>query len=58
MAMQVQQQLQLLQQQYQDSVAQKEALKRHKVITALRIERSAVLTTALSHEKVIGSFKH
>ena len=50
---QVQHQLKLLQQQYQERVDKKEALKKHKIITALRIERSGILTTALSSEKVL-----
>ena len=42
----------MLQQQYQDSVNQRESLKQRKVQTALRLERAAVLITALSDEKV------
>ena len=42
----------VLQQQYQDSVAQREGLKERKKLTALRLERASVLITALSDEKV------
>ncbi|CAH1791320.1 unnamed protein product [Owenia fusiformis] len=44
--------LQLLQQQYQDSVNQRESLKERKKLTGMRLERASVLITALSDEKV------
>ncbi len=45
--------LNMLQQQYQDSVNQREALKERKKLTALRLQRASVLITALSDEKVM-----
>ena len=42
----------MLQQQYQDSVSQREGLKERKSLTALRLTRASVLITALSDEKV------
>ncbi|XP_074663059.1 dynein axonemal heavy chain 6-like [Tubulanus polymorphus] len=47
----IQEHLKMLQQQYQDSVNQREALKERKVITALRLQRASILITALSGEK-------
>ncbi|KAK3576323.1 hypothetical protein CHS0354_039732 [Potamilus streckersoni] len=41
-----------LQQQYQDSVNQREALKQYKITTELRLKRAAVLISALADEKV------
>ena len=42
----------MLQQQYQDSVNQREGLKERKVLTGLRLQRASVLIAALSDEKV------
>jgi len=44
--------LALIQNQYQDSVNQRETLKERKKTTALRLERASVLTNALADEKV------
>ncbi|XP_041352994.1 dynein heavy chain 6, axonemal-like isoform X2 [Gigantopelta aegis] len=44
--------LKLIQQQYQDSVNQREGLKERKKITALRLQRASVLISALADEKV------
>ena len=49
---QIQEHLSMLQQQYQDSVSQREGLKERKSLTALRLTRASVLITALSDEKV------
>lgn len=46
----------MLQQQYIDSVNQRESLKEHKVLTALRLERASILIEALSNEKVSFAF--
>ncbi|XP_023930267.1 dynein heavy chain 6, axonemal [Lingula anatina] len=48
----IQDHLKLLQQQYQDSVNQRESLKERKKTTALRIQRASVLISALADEKV------
>ena len=48
----------MLQQQYQDSVEQREALKERKTLTALRLDRAAVLIGALSDEKVRCTIVH
>ena len=45
----------MLQQQYQESVNQREGLKERKVLTALRLQRASVLIAALSDEKVTGN---
>ncbi|XP_071080158.1 dynein axonemal heavy chain 6-like [Haliotis cracherodii] len=44
--------LKMIQQQYQDSVNQREALKERKKTTALRLQRASVLVSALADEKV------
>ena len=49
----IQEQLQLLQQQYDDSVAQLEELKKKKELTIIRLERASVLTTSLAEEQVL-----
>lgn len=48
----IQEQLQLLQQQYDDSVAQLEELKQKKELTIIRLQRASVLTAALAEEQV------
>ncbi len=50
--LQIQDHLKMLQQQYQDSVNQREGLKERKVLTGLRLQRASVLIAALSDEKV------
>lgn len=49
----IQEQLQLLQQQYDDSVAQLEELKQKKELTIIRLQRASVLTAALAEEQVL-----
>ena len=51
----IQEHLQLLQQQYDDSVAQRESLRERKVLTTLRLKRASVLITALADEKVTNN---
>ena len=48
----IQEQLQILQQQYNDSVAQLEELQKKKELTVIRLDRASVLTTALAEEQV------
>ncbi|ELU16870.1 hypothetical protein CAPTEDRAFT_116653 [Capitella teleta] len=48
----IQKHLHQLQQQYQDSVDQRESLKQRKVTTGVRLERASVLIAALSNEEV------
>ncbi|KAK2187819.1 hypothetical protein NP493_153g03014 [Ridgeia piscesae] len=48
----IQAHFEMLQQQYVDSVNQRESLKEHKALTALRLERASILIEALSNEKV------
>ena len=55
-ALQIQEHLQMLQHQYDDSVAQRESLRERKVLTTLRLKRASVLITALADEKVIKTF--
>ena len=52
--LQIQDHLKMLQQQYQESVNQREGLKERKVLTALRLQRASVLIAALSDEKVFS----
>lgn len=42
----------MIQDQYQDSVNQRETLKERKKTTGLRLDRASVLTNALADEKV------
>ena len=49
---QIQEHLQMLQQQYDDNVAQRESLRERKALTTLRLKRASVLITALAGEKV------
>ncbi|XP_071833092.1 dynein axonemal heavy chain 6-like isoform X4 [Apostichopus japonicus] len=44
--------LRVLQEQYDDSVAQRESLRERKVTTQLRLQRASILITALADEKV------
>ncbi|XP_019625905.1 PREDICTED: LOW QUALITY PROTEIN: dynein heavy chain 6, axonemal-like [Branchiostoma belcheri] len=48
----IQEHLRILQQQYQDSVNQRESLRERKVLTTKRLERASILTTALADERV------
>ncbi|XP_070181014.1 dynein axonemal heavy chain 6-like [Littorina saxatilis] len=48
----IQKHLQLIQKQYQDSVNQREALQQRQVTTGLRLQRAAVLISALEDEEV------
>ncbi|XP_022090728.1 dynein heavy chain 6, axonemal-like isoform X2 [Acanthaster planci] len=48
----IQEHLRLLQQQYDDSVAQRESLRERKALTTLRLKRASVLITALAGEKI------
>eukprot|EP00058_Branchiostoma_floridae_P021107 XP_002606597.1 hypothetical protein BRAFLDRAFT_120109 [Branchiostoma floridae] len=48
----IQDHLRILQQQYQDSVNQRESLRERKVLTTKRLERASILTTALADERV------
>ncbi|XP_071789676.1 dynein axonemal heavy chain 6-like isoform X2 [Asterias amurensis] len=48
----IQEHLQMLQHQYDDSVAQRESLRERKVLTTLRLKRASVLITALADEKI------
>lgn len=50
--LQIMDHLEMLQNQYQDSVNQQESLKERKKTTALRLERASVLIHALADEKV------
>ena len=54
--LQIQEHLQVLQKQYDDSVAQRESLRERKVLTTLRLKRASVLMSALAEEKVSLSF--
>ena len=56
--MKIQEQLQLLQQQYDDSVAQLEQLKQKQELTITRLERASVLTAALAQEQVRAAQVH
>ena len=48
----IQEQLQLLQQQYDDSVAQLEELRQKKELTIIRLKRASILTASLAEEQV------
>ena len=49
---QIQDHLRVLQQQYDDSVHQRESLRERKVLTTLRLKRASVLIAALADEEV------
>ena len=49
---QIQDHLDTLQQQYRDSVNQRESLKQHRITTGLRLKRASILIDALGGEKV------
>jgi len=51
--LEIQKQLQLLQQQYDDSVAQLEELRQKKELTITRLQRASLLTASLAEEQVI-----
>lgn len=52
---QIQDHLDTLQQQYRDSVNQRESLKQHRITTGLRLKRASILIDALGGEKVRNS---